>query len=67
MPSFELATLCLSLCVLFTVDYHIARRPERLAALAAVPRLPTVTGVGLCYYVLLFGVMGRIEFIYFQF
>ena len=36
-------------------------------ALVAVPRLPTVAGVGLCYYLLLFGVMGRIEFIYFQF
>jgi alginate O-acetyltransferase complex protein AlgI len=67
LPSFELAMLCLSLCVLFVIDYQIAHRPERLAALAAVPRLRTVVGVGLCYYVLLFGVMGRIEFIYFQF
>jgi D-alanyl-lipoteichoic acid acyltransferase DltB (MBOAT superfamily) len=67
LPSFELALLCLSLCILFVVDYHIAYRPERLAALAEVPRLPVMAGVGLCYYVLLFGVMGRIEFIYFQF
>lgn len=67
LPSFELAMLCLSLCILFVVDYYIAHRPERLAALAAVPRLPTVAGVALSYYVLLFGVMGRIEFIYFQF
>lgn len=67
LPSFELALLGVSLCILFVVDYHIAHRPERLAALVAVPRLPTVAGVGLCYYVLLFGVMGRIEFIYFQF
>jgi D-alanyl-lipoteichoic acid acyltransferase DltB (MBOAT superfamily) len=67
VPSFELAMLCLSVCILFIVDYHIARRPERLAALVAKPRLPTVAGVGLCYYILLFGVMGRIEFIYFQF
>ena len=52
---------------LFIVDYHIARWPERLAAIVAAPRLPTVAGVGLCYYILLFGVMGRIEFIYFQF
>ncbi|MES2194879.1 MAG: MBOAT family O-acyltransferase [Pseudomonadota bacterium] len=67
LPSFELAMLGLSVCVLFGIDYLIARKPERLAALAAVPRLPTVAGVGLCYYVLIFGVMGRIEFIYFQF
>lgn len=67
LPSFELATLCVSLCVLFIVDWHIAYRPDRLVALASMPRLPTAAGVGLCYYVLLFGVMGRIEFIYFQF
>jgi alginate O-acetyltransferase complex protein AlgI len=67
LPSFELAMLSVSLGILFVVDYHIAHRPERLAALVAVPRLPTVAGVGLCYYILLFGVMGRIEFIYFQF
>lgn len=67
LPSFELAMLCVSLGILFTVDYHIAHRPDRLRALATVPRLSTVAGVGLCYYVLLFGVMGRIEFIYFQF
>jgi alginate O-acetyltransferase complex protein AlgI len=67
LPSFELATLCVSLCVLLVVDYLIAFRPARLAELAARPRLPLVAGVGLAYYVLLFGVFGRIEFIYFQF
>jgi alginate O-acetyltransferase complex protein AlgI len=59
--------LCISLCILLAVDYHIAFRPDRLAELARLPRLPVVTGVGLSYYVLLFGVLGRIEFIYFQF
>jgi alginate O-acetyltransferase complex protein AlgI len=67
LPSFELAMLGLSICILLVVDYHLAHRPERLAALVAVPRVPAMVGVGLCYYVLLFGVMGRIEFIYFQF
>jgi alginate O-acetyltransferase complex protein AlgI len=67
LPSFELGMLCISLCILFVVDYHIAFRPDRLAELARLPRLPVVTGVGLSYYVLLFGVLGRIEFIYFQF
>jgi D-alanyl-lipoteichoic acid acyltransferase DltB (MBOAT superfamily) len=67
LPSFELATLCVSMCILFGVDYLIAFKPARLAELAALPRLPFVAGVGLTYYVLLFGVLGRIEFIYFQF
>jgi alginate O-acetyltransferase complex protein AlgI len=67
LPSFELAMLCVSLCILFIVDYYIAFRPEQLAKLAVFPRLPVVAGVGLAYYVLLFGVLGRIEFIYFQF
>jgi alginate O-acetyltransferase complex protein AlgI len=52
---------------LLIVAYHIARLPERLAATVAIPWLPTVAGVGLCYCILLFGVLGRIEFIYFQF
>lgn len=56
----------MSLCILFVVDYHIAYRPDRLEALVTVPKLPIVAGVGLTYYVLLFGVMGRIELIYFQ-
>jgi D-alanyl-lipoteichoic acid acyltransferase DltB (MBOAT superfamily) len=67
LPSFELVMLCVSLCILFIVDYYIAFKPERLAELATLPRLPVVVGVGLSYYVLLFGVFGRIEFIYFQF
>jgi len=41
--------------------------PVHHPELAALPRLPVVAGVGLSYYVLLFGVLGRIEFIYFQF
>ncbi len=67
VPSFELAMLCVSLCILFTVDYHIAFKSERPARISSMPRLRTVAGVGLCYYLLLFGVMGRTEFIYFQF
>jgi len=67
LSSFELAMLGVSLCILFLVDYFLAFKPERLAELATWPRLPLVTGVGLAYYVLLFGVFGRIEFIYFQF
>lgn len=67
LPSFELAMLCVSLCILLVVDYYIAFKPERLVALATHTWLPTVTGVGLSYYVLLFGVFGRIQFIYFQF
>ncbi|CAL76050.1 putative alginate o-acetyltransferase AlgI [Bradyrhizobium sp. ORS 278] len=67
LPSFEMLMLAVSLIMLFVVDFFLAFRPGTLAALAKWPRLPVVTGVGLAYYILLFGVFGRIEFIYFQF
>lgn len=67
LPGFELAMLGVSLLILAIIDYLLAFEPERLARLAALPRLPFVTGVALTYYILLFGVFGRIEFIYFQF
>lgn len=67
LPSFELMMLFVSLIILFVVDYLIAFKQERLAELAAWPKLPVWTGIALSYYVLLFGVFGRIEFIYFQF
>jgi alginate O-acetyltransferase complex protein AlgI len=67
LASVELMMLAISLLVLFVVDYHLAFRPQRLEALAQVPWLPTGVGVALVYYVLLFGVFGRVEFIYFQF
>jgi D-alanyl-lipoteichoic acid acyltransferase DltB (MBOAT superfamily) len=67
LPSFELIMLFISLIILFVVDYLIAFEKARLARLAALPQLSTWTGVGLTYYVLMFGVFGRIEFIYFQF
>jgi alginate O-acetyltransferase complex protein AlgI len=67
LPSFELAMLCVSLLVLAVIDYLIAFKPDLLTRLAALPRLPLVTGVALTYYIFLFGVFGRIEFIYFQF
>lgn len=67
LPSFELVMLFVSLIILFTVDYLIAFKPERLAKFATLRPIPLVVGVGLTYYVLMFGVFGRIEFIYFQF
>jgi D-alanyl-lipoteichoic acid acyltransferase DltB (MBOAT superfamily) len=67
LPSFELVMLFVSLVILFVVDYLLAFEKERLERLAVLPYLPTCTGVGLTYYVLLFGVFGHIEFIYFQF
>ncbi|WP_198298442.1 MBOAT family O-acyltransferase [Bordetella genomosp. 8] len=67
LSAFQSAVLALSLALLFVVDYQLVHRPERLRRLAAIAPLNTVAGVGLAYYVLLFGVFGRTEFIYFQF
>jgi len=67
LGSFELMILCVSLLLLFVVDYLIAHRSQFLVQLARLPGLTIPAGVGLVYYVLLFGVFGRMEFIYFQF
>ncbi len=67
LPGFELMMLSISMIILFVVDYLIAFEKPRLERLAAMSYLPTWTGIGLIYYILFFGVFGRIEFIYFQF
>jgi D-alanyl-lipoteichoic acid acyltransferase DltB (MBOAT superfamily) len=67
LASVELMMLGISLIILLIVDLHLAFWPQRLEALGRVPWLTTGVGVALVYYVLLFGVFGRIEFIYFQF
>ncbi|MFC4278401.1 MBOAT family O-acyltransferase [Achromobacter aloeverae] len=67
LSAYQIATLTMSLVLLACVDYQLVHRPERLARLAASRTASTVAGVGLAYYVLLFGVFGRTEFIYFQF
>lgn len=67
LASFEIAVLGLSLLILLVVDYHIAFRPARLQRLASLPILSTAAGVSIVYYILCFGVMGHLDFIYFQF
>ncbi|OZI60573.1 MBOAT family O-acyltransferase [Bordetella genomosp. 11] len=67
LSAFQSLALVMSLVLLFAIDFHLAYRPERLSRLARTGPLNTVAGVGLAYYILLFGVFGRTEFIYFQF
>ncbi|CAM3628211.1 putative alginate O-acetylase AlgI [Bordetella sputigena] len=67
LSAFQSAVLAASIALLFVVDFHLVYRPDRLKRLAAIAPLNTVAGVALGYYVLLFGVFGRTEFIYFQF
>jgi len=67
LPSFELIMLAVSLVILFVVDYHLAFRSQRLWELGQRRWLSNGAGIALAYYVLLFGVFGHIEFIYFQF
>ena len=67
LSAFQIAILAVSLLLLLAVDYHLVYRPERLRRLAGMPAVGTAAGVALGYYVLLFGVFGRTEFIYFQF
>jgi alginate O-acetyltransferase complex protein AlgI len=67
LSAFQILGLVLSLIILFAVDFQLDFHPERLARLRRVRAVSTVAGVGLVYYVFLFGVFGRTDFIYFQF
>lgn len=67
LASVELLMLGVSLLILFVVDFHLAFRPRRLEALGEMRWLPTGAGVALAYYIILFGIFGHAEFIYFQF
>lgn len=67
LASFEILLLAVSLLILMVVDFHIDNRPKRLPRLGQRPYLPVAGGVALMFYVVLFGVFGRVDFIYFQF
>ena len=67
LSSVELAMLGVSLLILFLVDFLLAFRPQRLQALGQMRWLSTGAGVALAYYIILFGIFGHAEFIYFQF
>jgi D-alanyl-lipoteichoic acid acyltransferase DltB (MBOAT superfamily) len=67
LSAYQSGSLVMSLVLLFAIDFVLVRHPERLGRLAATRTASTLAGVGLTYYVLLFGVFGRTEFIYFQF
>jgi D-alanyl-lipoteichoic acid acyltransferase DltB (MBOAT superfamily) len=67
LASFEIIMLGLSLFILVLVDYHLAFRQERLQRVASLPMVATAAAVSLTYYIFFFGVMGHVDFIYFQF
>ncbi|WP_233800094.1 MBOAT family O-acyltransferase [Paraburkholderia sp. HP33-1] len=67
LASFEMLLLVVNLLILLVVDFHISNRLERLHRLRVRLYLPVVGGVALMYYIVLFGVFGRVDFIYFQF
>ena len=67
LASVELVMVAISLVILCVVDFHLAFRPERLEELGRVRWLSTGVGLALTYYIVLFGIFGHAEFIYFQF
>ena len=67
LPSFEIGILGVSLIILLVTDWLIAFRPGVLHRLQNVRFLPSFVGVILAYYIIMFGVFGRTDFIYFQF
>lgn len=67
LASVELMMIAISLVVLVVVDFHLAFRPQRLKELGRMRWLSMSAGVALAYYILLFGIFGHAEFIYFQF
>ncbi|MBR0964130.1 MBOAT family protein [Bradyrhizobium diazoefficiens] len=67
LASVELVMLAVSLMILLIVDFHLAFRPQRLVALGSMRWVSTGAGVAIAYYIILFGIFGHAEFIYFQF
>ncbi|OAF15846.1 hypothetical protein AYJ54_39175 [Bradyrhizobium centrolobii] len=67
LASVELVMLAVSLAILLVIDFHLAFRPQRLQAFGEMRWLSTGVGVALAYYIVLFGIFGHAEFIYFQF
>jgi alginate O-acetyltransferase complex protein AlgI len=67
LPGFQFLSLACAVALMLAVDWLVYRRPRAFDAL--VPRLwlRTSAGVALLYMILLFGVFGRMSFIYFQF
>jgi alginate O-acetyltransferase complex protein AlgI len=67
LASVELMMIAISLIILLVIDFHLAFRPQRLEELGRLRWLSTGVGIALAYYIMLFGVFGHVEFIYFQF
>jgi alginate O-acetyltransferase complex protein AlgI len=67
LPSFELAMTVLNIAILLFIDRRIASGAFDERRSPGGSALRTILGVALVYYIVLFGVFQRIEFIYFQF
>ena len=67
LGSFELLLLVLNIGLLLAIDAGLAACPERLARLAARSNVALPAALALTFHILLFGVFGHVEFVYFQF
>jgi D-alanyl-lipoteichoic acid acyltransferase DltB (MBOAT superfamily) len=67
LPAFELTLTALNISILFFVDALLGVRSPVIGRLARTTSLQIGLGVIFAYYIIFFGVFGRIQFIYFQF
>jgi hypothetical protein len=67
LGSFELLLLAFNVGVLLAVDACLALRLDRFARLAAHSSVALPAALVLSFHILLFGVFGHVEFVYFQF
>jgi alginate O-acetyltransferase complex protein AlgI len=67
LPGFQFLSLSAAVALMLAVDWLLYRRPRAFDALVSRLWLRTSMGVALLYVILLFGVFGRMSFIYFQF
>lgn len=67
LASFEIILLVAHIAVLIAVDGIVVRNPHVLRALREIPYLAVAGALVLFYDIVLFGVFGSIDFIYFQF
>ena len=67
LPAFQFASLSAAVALMLVVDWLVYGRPRAFDVLAPRVWVRTCAGVALVYAILLFGVFGRVSFIYFQF
>jgi hypothetical protein len=67
LASFEIVLVVAHIIVLLAVDAMICWRPVLLQRARSISVLSCAAAVALFYDIALFGVFGRVDFIYFQF